>query len=57
MKWMAVMFLLTGCAGDPLRRGKDEFPPPVPKGAVDGAYPTRSGFVVMRGGIAWVFEF
>jgi hypothetical protein len=63
MRWVmlalcGVVFLGTGCvSGDRLRRGEHEFPPKVPKGAADGAYATRKGFVVMRGGVAWRFEF
>jgi hypothetical protein len=49
--------LLTACATDPLRRHRDEFPPPVPKDAPDGAYPTRSGWIVKDGGVAWGWEF
>jgi hypothetical protein len=53
-----VLCLVTGCAGpDALRREKHEFPPPVPAKAPDGDYATRRGFVVMRGGIGYRFDF
>jgi hypothetical protein len=55
---LLLVLACAGCAGDDaLRRGAHEFPPRVPQDAEDGAYATRSGFVVMKGGVAWVFEF
>lgn len=53
----ALLLLLTSCTSDPLHRHCDDFPPPVPKNAPDGQYPTRKGFVLKDGGIAWRFEF
>jgi hypothetical protein len=49
--------LLTSCTTDPLRRHRDDFPPPVPKSAPDGAYPMRKGWIVKDGGVAWRWEF
>jgi hypothetical protein len=48
---------LSGCAGDPLRRTPEDFPPAVQFNAPDGTYATQSGFVVKDGGVAYEFKF
>jgi hypothetical protein len=49
--------LLVSCSADKFGRSSADFPPPVPKDAPDGTYPTRSGWIVKDGRVAWVFEF
>jgi hypothetical protein len=57
MKFLPLIFLLSGCAGDPLRRAPEDFPPAVQFNAPDGSYATRTGFVVKDGGVAYQFKF
>jgi hypothetical protein len=54
MKLIPLIFLLTACTADPLRRERDEFPPKAKPGS---DHITRHGFVFHNGGIAYRFEF
>jgi hypothetical protein len=57
MKFLPLILLLSGCASDPLRRPPEDFPSAVQFNAPEGYYPTRSGFVLKDGGVAYQFKF